>query len=149
MNTIDVLCTRRHAIGSLAIRAWHRAAVSHVALVDRDRGEVIEAVMFHGVRTRPLEDAIAAASYHAIRTITVPRPADAIAAARSQIGKRYDWRANLGVGLRTDWQDADAWNCIELAAWAIGQGGRRLFHDDRNHRLWPELLHLPRWELEA
>lgn len=145
MSHITVLCTRRHLPGSALIRVWHRAAVSHVALIDPEREEVIEAV-WPRVRVTPLAEARAKASYAVERRIALPHPERAIAFARSQIGKRYDWKATIGVGVRYDMHDAERWNCVELIAAAVAAGGRQLFHDERHHRLWPGLIHLANFE---
>lgn len=141
MSTVSVLLTRRQALGSLVIRTWRHSAFSHCALVDGDR--VIEAVLRDGVREGPLDDAQAHASHSALIEVRCPRPDLAIKAARDQIGKRYDWKAPLGVGLRYDMHDSERWDCVELVAWAIAQGGRQLFRDDKYHRLHPHDLYLP------
>lgn len=141
MGTVSVLFTRSRTLGSLVIRSWQHSPFSHVALIDG--GEVIEAVLGEGVRTKYLEHALEDASYHEIKRIPCPRPRDAVDAARSQIGKLYDWKAPIGIGLRQDFHDADRWDCVELVAWAVEQGGRQLFRGNRLHRLKPHDLYLP------
>lgn len=141
MNTIPVLFTRSRNLGSFFIRHWQHSPFSHVAIVDGDR--IIEATLAHGVRITSLREAQAAASYHEIRDLPCGDACQTYMAALSQVGKKYDWRAPIGVGLRTDWEFSDRWDCVELIAWAWAQGGRPLFRDDRHHRLKPHDLYLP------
>lgn len=142
MNRVRVLFTRRRSLFSLLIRSWLHSPFSHCALIVGD--QVVEADFFKGVRTRSLADALRSASYHQIIEIPCPEPERAYQAALSQLGKKYDWRAPLGVGTRTDWQFVDRWDCSELVAWAIEQGGRKLFRT-QHHRISPMHLHLPHW----
>ena len=61
----------------------------------------------------------------------------AIAAARSQIGKPYDWTGLFGFLSGRDWQKVNRWFCSELATWAIAQGGTRLFRLEAQSRVTP------------
>lgn len=144
MNTIPILFSRSHSVGSFLIRHWQHSPWSHVAIVDGDR--TIEATLSHGVHSRLLVDAREAASESDMLEIPCGDRALTLAAARSQIGKKYDWRAPIGVGLRSDWHSTDRWDCVELIAWAFAQGGRPLFRGDRHHRLKPHDLYLPRFD---
>jgi len=50
----------------------------------------------------------------------------------SQIGKPYDWEAILGHVFRKKWDDADAWFCSELVAWAFSEAGMPLIRAAKN-----------------
>lgn len=144
MKTIPVLFTRSRTLGSFAIRHWQHGEFSHVALVSPDQERIIEATLQHGVAPDSLKAAIARSSYHDIVDLPCPDPELAWIMAGTQIGKRYDWKAPIGVGLRSDFHDAERWDCCELVAWAIKHGGRDLFRlKDRFHRLKPMDLYLP------
>jgi hypothetical protein len=137
--SVRVIFSRNHSLPSLFLRAALWSPWSHVALVAGET--VIEASSIHGVRERPLADFMADATKVAI--IELPGDADrAIAAARSQIGKPYDWRGILGIGFRRRWQDQDAWSCSELVAWAIEQSGVLLFRT-QPWRVTPQMLYAP------
>lgn len=137
--SVQVLFTRSHALGSVLLRTALWSPWSHCALVDGDT--VIEAAAFDGVRASPLADLLAHATKAAM--IVLPgEPEKVIAAARSQIGKPYDWAGVLGFGFRRRWQDDDAWFCSELVAWAFAEAGTPLF---REHawRITPRDIYIP------
>lgn len=125
MNRVRLVFCRRHAIGSVVLRALLWSQWSHVAIVDGD--DVIEAAAFTGVRVRPLADLVAHSSQTQIIEIPARDPATVIAAARSQIGRPYDWRGVIGIGARRKWQSERAWFCSELVAWAFEQARDPLF----------------------
>ena len=58
----------------------------------------------------------------------------------AQIGKPYDYTAILGLGLRRDWQEEDAWFCSELVAWAFQHAGEPLFRAECLRRVTPQHL---------
>lgn len=139
--TVQVIFTRSHAIGSLLLRTALWSPWSHCAIVDGE--EVIEAAAFGGVRARPLTDMLADATKMAF--VTLPGdPQAVIAAARSQIGKPYDWPGVLGFGFRRRWQDDDAWFCSELVAWAFVEAGTPLFRTEA-WRITPQDVYKPIW----
>lgn len=142
MSSVRVVFTRRHALGSVLLRAALWSAWSHCAIVDGDR--IIEAAAFHGVRERPLAELLAEASEYEIIEIPARNPAAVIAAARSQLGKPYDWRGVVGIGFRRRWQDEDAWFCSELVAYAFEAAGDLLFRAKR-WRIRPPDLYIPLW----
>lgn len=142
MSAVRVVFTRRHTLGSVLLRAALWSAWSHCALIDGD--EIIEAAAGSGVRARPLAELIAESSEWEIIEIPVRNPAAVIAAARSQIGKPYDWRGVIGIGFRRRWQDEDAWFCSELVAYAFEAAGDLLFRAKR-WRIRPPDLYIPLW----
>lgn len=139
--TVRVVFTRKHALGSILLRAALWSPWSHCAIIDGD--EVIEAAAFHGVRARPLEDMLNEASKFAILTLPGDEAA-VVAAARSQIGKPYDWPGVLGIGFRRNWQESDAWFCSELVAWAFEVSGTPLFRTE-HWRITPQTIFVPMW----
>jgi cell wall-associated NlpC family hydrolase len=92
------------------------------------------------VRVAPLAEVIAAHSAHVIVELPCRDPQAVIAAAASQIGKPYDYTAILGLGLRRDWQEEDAWFCSELVAWAFQHAGEPLFRAECLRRVTPQHL---------
>lgn len=137
--TVRLLFTRRHALGSLFLRTALWSSWSHVAIIDGD--EVIEATG-SGVRVWPLRHAIADASEHEIVAVPCTVPDGVIAAARSQIGKPYDWGGVLGIGFRRRWQDEGRWFCSELVAWAFHHAGVPIVRVQA-WRITPRDLYLP------
>lgn len=141
MNTVRVLFSRRHAPSAVLLRAFAWSAWSHVSL-DSGEGTVIEAVGFEGVREIPIAQACAAASRFEWVRLPCADPAAAVAAARGQLGKPYDWLGIAAIGLRRDWREESKWFCSELVAWAIEQGGTPLFRDVRVGRVTQEHLYM-------
>ena len=137
-----IFCTS-NGISSRIIRGITWSEFSHVAVIDGD--EVIEAVYPH-VRVTPLADIIARHSRCAIVEIPCDEKA-AILAARSQIGKPYDLKGMIGIGINRDWQDDGQWWCSELVAWAIASGGNKLYRDEFMHRVTPQHLWLPNFPM--
>lgn len=139
MQTVRLLFSTTGNPFSALIRAATWSRWSHVSIID-DGDMVIEAAALHGVRRVPFVDAINRAADAALVELPSPDAAAVIAAAASQIGKPYDYTAILGLGLRRDWQQDDAWFCSELVAWAFAQGGTPLFRPEAMHRVTPQHL---------
>lgn len=140
--TIRLLfCTNPHNPLSWAIRACSWSQWSHVAIVDGD--DVVEAVALSGVVVTPLAERQAADPTWQLVDMPCSNAAAVIAAARSQLGKPYDYGGVIGVGLHRDWQDTGKWFCSELVAWAFEQAGCPLFRADAVHRVTPGHI----WEL--
>ena len=123
--------------GAALIRAITWSDWSHVAIIDGE--EVIEAT-WPAVRVVPLADVIVKHSRFVVADIPCQDPAAVIAAARSQIGKPYDFTALFGMLARRDWQEADRWFCSELVAWSFSQGGSPLFRPETLYRITPQHL---------
>ena len=60
--------------------------------------------------------------------------------AGTQIGKPYDFRGALGVGLHRDWQDENRWFCSELVAWAFKEAGYPILRTEHLSRITPRDL---------
>ncbi|SNT08035.1 hypothetical protein [Pseudomonas segetis] len=143
MNKIRLLFTRRHHLGSLAIRTLTWSAWSHVDLIDETSGVpvLIGAVAPHGVVIESLENRLSLASRAAVVEFPVADALAVIDAARRQLEKPYDWLGCAGIALRNrDWQQADSWFCSELVAWAFAAGKSPLFREDEVARITPQHL---------
>ncbi|MNF95265.1 hypothetical protein D3C84_780070 [compost metagenome] len=101
---------------------------------------MIEATPFYGVRRVKLGEAIGQASDSALVELPARNPHRIIEAARSQLGKPYDWTAILGLGLRRDWQERDAWFCSELIAWSAAEAGEPWYRCESLRRVTPQHL---------
>lgn len=147
MPTVRVLFTRRHHIGSQAIRLGTWSSWSHVDLVD-DRGAepmLIGAVAPAGVVVVLMAERLSLASRAVLVEFTVPDRDAVLDAALSQVGKPYDWLGVAGIALRgRDWQEDDCWFCSELVAWAFSKAGYPLFRTELQARITPQHL----WMLE-
>lgn len=127
-GTVRVIFSRSHRVGSALLRVAMWSQWSHCAILDG--GEVIEATTSHGVSVRSLDDFLAASSRWEVVEVPAADPAAVIAAARAQIGRRYDWAGVLGIAIRRAWQQADAWFCSELVAASFHAAGTPLFRTD-------------------
>lgn len=134
---MKVLLCKSPLIGSKLIRALTWSKFSHAAIIDGD--EVIEAV-WPRVRVASIEEVLAKHSRCEIIDIPCADECAAIKAARSQIGKPYDWSALFGIIFHRNWQEMDSWFCSELVAWAFAQGGDPLFRQEAMHRITPQHL---------
>lgn len=139
MGTVQVIFSRRHHLGSLALRTFLWDAWSHCGVIDGDT--VIEAAMFKGVQPRSVAEFKATASKWAVIDIPAEDPAAVIAAARSRIGRPYDWFGVLSLLLRVRLQRDSMDFCSELVAWAFKQGGSPLFRTD-TWRITPRDLYI-------
>lgn len=139
MQTVRLLFSTTGNPFSALIRAATWSRWSHVSIIDDD-DMVIEAAALHGVRRVSFVDAINRAADAALVELPCHDPAAVIATAASQIGKPYDYTAIVGLGMRRDWQEDDAWFCSELVAWAFSQGGSPLFRPEALHRVTPQHL---------
>lgn len=137
MSTLDLLfCTNPANPLSWVIRAGSWSKWSHVALIDGD--DVIESVALHGVVRTPLATRQRQDPRWAIATLACADRTAIIRAAKTQIGKPYDYTGVIGIGLHRDWQEADSWFCSELVAWAFQQGGSPLFRTGACRRVTPQ-----------
>ena len=129
MDTVKVIFSRRRNLGSLVIRTVLWDPWSHCGIIDGDR--VVEAVMFKGVTDeRTVEEFQAAASEWDIIDIPASDAGAVIAAARSRIGKGYDWLGVLALLLRIQIGRDNKDFCSELLAWSWAAAGEPLFRVD-------------------
>lgn len=131
-----------HGLIGAATRWQTWGPYGHAALwVGED--EVIEADAFQGVVSRRADDVRTADVFHVETSEDVAR--SAIAFARKQIGKPYDWGGVLRFLSRRPeslfrWQDS--WFCSELVYAAFMAGGQRLLRSSEPWRVSPSLLGL-------
>lgn len=150
MSTIRLLfCTNPRNPLSWAIRACTWSRWSHVAVIDGD--DVIESVALHGVVRTPLVERQRLDPRWQIVELPCAEPQAVLAAARSQVGKPYDYTAVIGLWLHRVWKDADSWFCSELVAWSFATAGLPLFRADAMQRVTPQHLWMlpPAHGLEA
>lgn len=109
-------------------RSRFALAMSSHCLIDA--GDTIyEANMLHGVRAA--DRATALDGLTVVRTIkyNVPDIERGMTWLKAQVGKPYDWRGGLGLGLSPyrEWEDDDRWFCFELVAGMLQASGRPVF----------------------
>jgi len=121
----DWLLSRSYsAIGDAIVLATPGEELSHAAIVDPERGTVIEAITPE-VREVSIEDFVRRNRY-----VMVVRPADttdddrraALARARSAVGTGFDYSGVLGI------DDERTFYCTELVYWASDLAVRRGDH---------------------
>ena len=139
MGTVRVIFSRRHHIGSLALRTFLWSAWSHCGIIAGD--QVIEAVFGKGVVITPLAEFQKQASKWTIVKIPATDPAAVIEWAKKQEGQPYDTSGVLGIAMRRAWQDSAAWFCSELVAAAFHAAGTPLFRTDA-WRITPRDLYI-------
>ena len=138
MDRIQLLfSTTRHPFSAL-LRAATWSRWSHVSLVAGPH--VIEATALEGVRQVSKAYAISRASDYCLVDLPARCPQAIIDAARSQIGKPYDWTAIAGLSLHRNWQEDDSWFCSELVTWAADQAGEPWFRSEALRRITPQHL---------
>lgn len=135
---IVLLFSNQRDLLSRAIRIATWSNWSHVALVDGDR--VIEALAPRGVQINDTDHVTMRSHEYALVDLPCRDPEAVLTAAASQAGKPYDYTALLGMALRRNWQEDDAWFCSELIAWAFAQAGEPLFRPEVMRRVTPQHL---------
>jgi hypothetical protein len=123
-------------LGSQLIRTLTWSEWSHVAIPINDH-QVVEAV-WPRVQISTIDEVLAKHPDYQFVDLPVPRPDLAIAAALSQVGKRYDWKALFGFLFHRDWADPGQWFCSELATWCAMQGEAQWFRAEVLDRITPD-----------
>ncbi|HMI94704.1 MAG TPA: YiiX/YebB-like N1pC/P60 family cysteine hydrolase, partial [Polyangiales bacterium] len=98
--------------GDQLVAAASAARLTHAALLDLERGEVIEAVG-RGVSVGPVRELIVQAMRMQLvrpRGYTLEKGRAAVARARTHVGKGYDWLGTVGL------QSDRSFYCTELCA---------------------------------
>lgn len=137
MNQLQGIYCRARNPGSAFLRTAMWSSWSHVATVfgpglwtpgdDPTPYTVIDATFWHDVSQRPLKDVLDSSSKFSLKLVDCP---DIVAAQRfavAQIGKKYDTKGVLGIGLHRDWQEDDCWFCSELFEAILAAGGNQRF----------------------
>lgn len=119
------------------VRAVTWSDIAHLGFLLPD-GMVIDATPAHGVALRQPDPE----NELFVFDVVVPAPVieAAVAYARTQISRPYDWSAVIGVGLHRDWRRPDSWDCSELVAAAFEQAGFPLLRADHLNRITPRDL---------
>ena len=106
------------------------ALSSHVYVVYNDE-EYVEAVFPKGVQKVKKEKALKGLKVVKTKTYKVPNKEAGMQFLQEQIGKKYDTKAAIGLGLDQDrdWNDDEKWYCYELAAGVLRASGLKIFSD--------------------
>lgn len=153
MNTIKLIFCTTHDPVSWAIRLDTNSQWSHVGFVEGGAyddkgnfcgGNVIEAISKKGVHVELLSTRIAESSSYELVDIECENPEAILNAARSQIGKPYDYGAiiDLAIRDRDSLNDERSWFCSELVAWAFDKGGSPKFRKNCVSRITPDDVYL-------
>lgn len=143
---IPLLYSRRHHLGSYAIRAVTWGEWSHVEIV-LPGSKLLGAAFSEGVNdTHTLEDRLSIASAAAM--VWYPGSLDrAMAWASPLIGVTpYDNWGALGLGFHRDWEDESAYWCSEWAGKFLKEGGFEPFRSKVIKRLTPQHLWMLNYE---
>jgi len=133
MDSVEFRFVTDNSLASRGIRLWTwPSEFSHVDLVMPGfAGYGLLGAMPGGVKLRPrLYDNPTKILY---ATVEVNDAAKVYAAAKSQIGKPYDFGAIAGLMFHRDWKDTGQWFCSELATWILLQ--------DNTHILNPAVVY--------
>ena len=136
---MKLLFTRRRHASSLLIRLVTWSNFSHVDIV-LDGGQIIGAEAGKGVSKGSFERQVRKASKAVTVEIPVLDLQAALAFAKSQKGKPYDWLGVAGIGLRRNWQEPSKWSCAEFVAASLAKGGYNPFDAKFHHRITPQDL---------
>lgn len=115
-------------------RSWHWA--THVDFV-LPNGDLLSAYT-NGVHIRP-DDPIRKNSYH-VERYTFDAPESCYDYALSQVGKKYDWWAVLGILIKRDWDNEEKWFCSELIARSCQEAGFPIIRASHMNRVMPAHL---------
>lgn len=126
---ITLLFTSQKTFASVFIRLFTWSSWSHVAFICKD-GTVIEAVGFGGVRRATFNQVTHTSYRYAIVEMKLGDPVEFEKALVTQIGKKYDFIAALGIGLNRKWRNPAKWVCSELIAWGFEQINKPLFREE-------------------
>ena len=116
------LVTRAYRRGNDLIAISTFSSYAHVGILDHDQGVVIESLSRGNVAT-PLQKFLCVS--HRVVLVqpeswTPEKGGVALAKARSQLGKKYDFCGLIGF------PNTERWYCSELAAWSWGWESDRL-----------------------
>ena len=106
------------------------AISSHCFIAIHD-GLWFESAAPYGVKITNAADATKRNHVVAIRTYRVEDATAALAFLMSQVGKKYDYKGAVGLGIAPSrtWHDDDAWFCYELAAACLKASGGEKFNN--------------------
>jgi uncharacterized protein YycO len=125
-----------------AIRTLTWSDYSHVGILTKGDQIVDSRFLADGVTEYPFDDARLEHPRVLCREYNIPA-VSVIEAARSQIGKPYDWTAVCGVALHRDWTEPNKWFCSELVAWAAACAGIPMLIKEYGRVTPQDLLQIP------
>ena len=136
---IKIRFTNEHALTSFIIRGFTWSEWSHCEFLFTDGYLGAD---FDGVKVRPFN--YCRPAHYAIGVMDCPYDTSQKIeeAARSQIGKPYDFLNILGLAFHNDWQEKNAWTCSKLVFWSFLQGLVQLLDADKANRITPGLIYL-------
>lgn len=136
MSTLQAIYALSSGVPGFLIRnADTYAKWSHVGILT-PQNTIIESRAFKGVTETPVENFLARypqAGKTQRVDIECPDPEAALAWARLQLGKGYDYLAVFSLAIRESWQKDDCWHCAELLEAALVKGGAKRFKDTPWH----------------
>lgn len=135
---IQVVFSKRVHPGSYLIRAVTWSEWSHCELLLPD-GRLLGAAAPHGVGYDTMDNRLSIASAAAVMRF----PGDADAAVRfatEQLGKPYDFKGVVGIGLHRDWEEDSSWWCSEFVGKALLEGGFMPYRAESIRRMTPQHL---------
>lgn len=127
MTKVQAIYLRARRLDSVLLRTALWSPWSHVATIMPGGSHVIDATLRNGVAQRTLAAVQAHASKYEIREWEVPDASAGYIWLRSQIGKPYDLKGCIGIGLHQHWQDEDSWFCSELHEAFLAKCGLKRF----------------------
>lgn len=126
---MKVIYGRNNLPFSLLIRLFTWSRFSHCGVLVDDC--VIESTFKKGVVKTKLDDF--ESRYRKSEICDMPHTKGWLERLNSQLGKKYDKLAVIGVFFRRGWDRKNKWFCSELVAYASG-----IYRDDRISRVTPE-----------
>lgn len=138
MQKLTLAFARSNKILSKLVRFVTRSRWSHVAIVDIDKGVVIESIGGKGVQETPIasfESRYTKVEYTTIRHRT---PNKVLEIARQQLGKSYDIPWVFKYFFNRRGTNEKRFTCSELVIYCIEKGGRKIFRDKSYDRVTPQ-----------
>lgn len=110
------------------------ALSSHCLIMDENHTHCYDTMPHTGVRYSKLENVMHGALVVRVLTYQVPDAKAGFEFLKQQIGKPYDLKGAIGLGLNPyrEWDEENSWFCFELAAAALRAAGLDIF-EDVNH----------------
>lgn len=138
---VRLIFTRNDTIWSSLIRWAQWSEYSHVSVIIGD--DVISARFWGGVQREALSSLLAHASGYIVATVDASDKKRVEAFILGEVGKPYDWKAVIGIGIHRDWHDDKAWCCSELVAAALEYAGTRVVSKQISRVTPQDLLQSP------
>lgn len=121
--------------GSWLIRYWTFYDYSHVEFVLPEG--YLGARVNGGVQIRPFDYVKPAKEVFAQVDLPAAKEWAVLSYAKAQVGKPYDLGAIIGLVLKQDWENKNAWFCSELVATAFDIAGCPIINSAQVDRITP------------